>query len=211
MSDAAVTKEVLTPVTPVTAPLISLRAYARHRDVSATSVHRAIESGRLVKCVVRDAAGKFRGIDDVALADREWTESTDLAKAPTAVIERAEEQQHTPVDGSGEESATALDNSASAGTVDPERLSPLMRQKYWQAKTAELDYKRQVGELVDAKDIEAKIADEYSKVRTKMLGVARKAKAQLPHLTREDVATIDGLIREALQDIATGSDEEPSS
>jgi hypothetical protein len=192
--------------------LFSLRAYARHRDVSPTAVHRAIESGRLVKCVVRDAAGKFRGITDLALADREWAESTDLTKAPMSVIVHTE-QLGSPAATPGPAGADLPEPSAAVLEADSERLSlstATAREKHWKAKTAELDYKKQIGELVDAKEVEARIVDEYSRVRTKMLGVARKAKAQLPHLTREDVTTIDNLIREVLEDLARATDDEPT-
>ena len=195
MSDANVTKEVVTPVTPVTGT-VSLRAYARHRGVSATSVHRAVKSGRLVKSVTITAAGQ-PSINSIELADREWAESTDLTKAPPSVIERAEEHQVPDAGGDG----TAAIGVAT-GDVDPERLSPLMRQKYWQAKTAELEYKQSIGELVVAKEVEARMIDDYSQCRTKLLGIARKAKAALPHLTPADVATIDNLVREALEALA---------
>lgn len=185
---------------------MSLRAYARHRNVSATAVHRAIESGRLSQCVVRDGSGKFRGITDLELADREWVASTDLTKAPTAVIERAEEP-HTPTEVPGDDAA--LEVGAAAGAVDPERLSPLMRQKYWQAKTAELEYKKRIGELVDAKEVEARMTDEYSRCRTKLLGIARKAKAEMPELNHAQVLKIDNLVREALDGLAGAPLVEP--
>lgn len=202
MSDATETKKELTPVTPVTGPLFSLRAYARHRNVSATAVHRAIESGRLSQCVVRDAAGKFRGIKDLELADREWAGSTDLTKAPTAVIERAEDQQPQPPAEAASTDEPSVEQLAAASTVDPEKLSPLMRQKYWQAKTAELEYKKRIGELVDAKEVEARMIDEYSRCRTKLLGIARKAKAEMPELNHAQVLKIDNLVREALDGLA---------
>jgi hypothetical protein len=208
VSDVPETKKELTPVTPVTGPLFSLRAYARHRNVSATAVHRAIESGRLSQCVVRDAAGKFRGITDLELADREWAASTDLTKAPTVVIERAEDPQPTPDVTPTDESALEQ-LGAAVGIVDPERLSPLMRQKYWQAKTAELEYKKRIGELVDAKEVEARMVDEYSRCRTKLLGIARKAKAEMPELNHAQVLKIDNLVREALEGLAGAPLAEP--
>lgn len=200
MSDAAETKEVLTPVTAVTAPLFSMRAYARHRNVSATAVHRAIESGRLSTCVVRDAGGKFRGITDLELADREWAATTDLTKAPMSVIVRTEQLQQP-----SDEAPAPAEDSPGDPPADPDRMSlsdATAREKHWKAKTAELEYKKRIGELVDAKEVEARMLDEYSECRTKLLGIARKAKAALPHLTPVDVVTIDNLVREALEVLA---------
>jgi hypothetical protein len=56
---------------PATSPGLSLRAYARHRGVSAPAVLRAIRRGSLKASLVRDAEGHTR-IADVALADSEW-------------------------------------------------------------------------------------------------------------------------------------------
>jgi hypothetical protein len=121
------------------------------------------------------------------------------------VIERAEDPRGPaapPADAPGDDEALEQLGTAAAGTVDPERLSPLMRQKYWQAKTAELEYKRRIGELVDAKEVEARLTDEYSGCRTKLLGIARKAKAEMPELTHAQVLKIDTLVREALEGLA---------
>lgn len=178
-----------------------MRAYARHRGISATAVHRAVEQGRLVKSVVRDGAGKFLGISDAALADQEWAASTDLSKASTELLLR------TAAEGAG-----GLPGDAGDGTAvdDGETMTlsiALAKEKHWKALTAELDYKKRVGELVDATEVESRIIDEYSRLRTKLLGLARKAKASLPHLTREDVTVIDTLVREALEDLASATDE----
>lgn len=176
-----------------------MRAYARHRGMSATAVHRAVEQGRLVKSVVRDGAGKFLGISDAALADQEWAASTDVSKASTELLLRtAAEAAGAPAPG-----------DAVAAVEDGETMTlsiALAKEKHWKALTAELDYKKRVGELVDAAEVESRIIDEYSRLRTKLLGLARKAKASLPHLTREDVTAIDTLVREALEDLAGATD-----
>jgi phage terminase Nu1 subunit (DNA packaging protein) len=178
-----------------------MRAYARHRGISATAVHRAVEQGRIVKSVVRDGAGKFLGISDAALADQEWAASTDLSKASTELLLR------TAAEGAGGPPGAAGDGAA---VDDGETMTlsiALAKEKHWKALTAELDYKKRVGELVDATEVESRIIDEYSRLRTKLLGLARKAKASLPHLTREDVTVIDTLVREALEDLASATDE----
>ena len=174
-----------------------MRAYARHRGISATAVHRAVEQGRIVKSVVRDGAGKFLGISDAALADQEWAASTDMSKASTELLLRtAGEGASAPPPGD------AGDGTAADAGETMTLAVALAKEKHWKALTAELDYKKRVGELVDATEVESRIIDEYSRLRTKLLGLARKAKATLPHLTREDVTTIDNLVREAREDLA---------
>lgn len=70
---------------------ISIRAYARHRGVTDTAVHKAIRAGR----VTPEADGTI----DIDRADREWARNTDTPKKGTqqraesvAVRENAGEQ-----------------------------------------------------------------------------------------------------------------------
>jgi hypothetical protein len=51
---------------------VSLRAYARHRQVALSAVQKAIASGRITKT----ASGKI----EVASADRQWLANTDLGR-----------------------------------------------------------------------------------------------------------------------------------
>jgi hypothetical protein len=55
---------------------LSIRAYARHRGVSDTAVHKAIRAGRITP----EADGSV----DADRADREWAKNTDTPKAGTA-------------------------------------------------------------------------------------------------------------------------------
>jgi hypothetical protein len=182
---------------------VSVRAYARHRGASHQAVLRAIARGRLAAALTTiDGVTK---IADVALADQEWAATTDLSKAPDAVKVRAATarpaaQAETdgldladiPVDGD----ATILAKASA-------------REKHWRAELAELNYKQRSGELVNAAEMTATMADAFSTVRTKLLGVPSKAKQQLPHLTLADLATLDGIVREALEGLAT--DDPPVS
>jgi hypothetical protein len=178
------------------------------QGATVQAVLRAITRGRLNKSLVRDDAGKAIGINDVDLADAEWAGNTDLTKAPAAVVVKA-------MAAAGSSSSPSSSESSDDAPVDPNIVGSfqdaLAKEKHYKALEAELNYKKRVGELVEAKDVEARIVDEYARVRTKLLGVARKAKAQLPHLTREDVTTIDNLVREALEDLATSADEQAAS
>ncbi|MFJ9531245.1 hypothetical protein [Herbaspirillum sp. NPDC101396] len=53
---------------------VSLRAYARHREVALSAVQKAIRSGR----IQTTAAGKI----DVAAADAAWAANTDVSRLP---------------------------------------------------------------------------------------------------------------------------------
>lgn len=54
---------------------ISIRAYARHRGVTDTAVHKAIRAGRITP--------EADGTIDADRADREWARNSDVPKAGT--------------------------------------------------------------------------------------------------------------------------------
>lgn len=70
--------------------LITQAAYARHRGVTKTAVHAAVQSER-----IRLVNGKV----DVAQADRDWAENTDAAK-----------QVHVGKNGNGQSYGSFSDN-----------------------------------------------------------------------------------------------------
>lgn len=201
----------------------SFRSYARHRGTSVTSVMRAVKRRRLDRSVARDGSGKPIGITDFALAEAEWSANTDLTKAPTYVKERAGSRQASaapapapanpdapvtppvtpevidqePADGIGPRGLTLLDASA--------------LEKDWRARLLELEYRQKTGELVDRKAIEAKVFDLFSNCRTKLLALPIKAKAALPQLSRADVAVLERIIREALEELATPAQKDAAA
>jgi hypothetical protein len=187
---------------------MSVRAYARHRGSSHQAVLRAIARGRLSAALTTvDGVTK---IADVALADQEWAATTDLSKAPDAVKVRAATMT---VAYTGVERATAMPSSLATGggyadipveSTDATNLATASaREKHWRAELAELNYKQRAGELVNAADMTAAMADAFSTVRTKLLGLPSKAKQQLPHLTLAELATLDAIVREALEGLAS--------
>ena len=184
---------------------MSLRDYARRRGVSPMAVSRAVTAGRLTKSVVRDAKGDPK-IADADLADREWEATTDYSRAPGTVKERAAAERLDGAHGTvaGRKSA-ARPRPAVVDDGMPEELSlaeESAKEKHWKARIAELEFRERSGELVDAKAMEAKLADMFTTVRTKLLGLPTRAKQQLPHLTASDVTLLDSLVREALEGLA---------
>jgi hypothetical protein len=192
---------------PVSPPPMSLRAYARHRHTSATSVLRAIAGGRLKDCLVR--VNGVEQIGDVALADAEWERHTDLSRAPGYVKERAAVAASATGAPAGDlplVSATTGDSGEEPGPVAARRGMSVTEasaaEKYWKAKLAELDYQTKMGELVSASAVAIRVAQVFSLCRTKLLAVPSKAKSAMPDITHAQIATLDGLIRQALEDLA---------
>lgn len=191
----------------------SFRSFARRQKTSATSVIRAIKSGRLDKSLARDAVGKPVGIADVALADREWAENQNLAKTPHKFKTRDGEipapstpapTRSTTVTAPVTPPVTAAATEPSEEDSDavPKNLNDaLIIEKNWSAKLKELDFRKKSGELIEVKDVEARMADDYGACRIKMLAIASKAKTQLG-LSHQQAIGLERMIREACESLS---------
>lgn len=168
---------------------MSQREYAKRRGVSQAAVSRAIRSGRLVRSVTPSG-----GIADAELADREWDANTDLTEAPAYVRERAAAR-----------AATAVPAPSEPVPVEPQPGGTLSENNaakaYWQARMAKLDYLEAAKELVPAADVDAKLRAVFHVSRTKLLTLPSRAKTLLG-LTPQQVARLDDLTRELLEDLA---------
>lgn len=77
------------------------------------------------------------------------------------------------------------------------------REKYWKAKMAELKFREADGELIDIQTVKKEWTAILSTVRGKLLAVPSKVKLRVPALTADDVMTLQDMIREALEELAT--------
>lgn len=192
---------------------MSCRAYAKRRGVSAMAVSVAIRDGRLVKSVIRDQFGVPK-IGNPDLADQEWEANTDHikriyaaglssldrpapaaappdARASTVIIDAEPPRRGRPPKVDGDETIASA----------TERL------KSAQANLAELKFRQTAGELVEAAAVEREWADLLSQVRTKLLAIPSRVKQQIPALSVADVATVETLVREALEDLVSAEGE----
>lgn len=78
------------------------------------------------------------------------------------------------------------------------------RKEAAQAALAEDELRRKRGQLIEAGKIEAKLTTVFSGCRNKLLGVPSRARQQDPTLTAAQLALLEQLIREALEDLAAG-------
>jgi hypothetical protein len=133
-------------------PLLSVRAYAKHRGVSHTAVQKAIADGR----ITRRKDGKI----DSARADKQWAERTDHSKPLNSVtgdpkLRRKPGAPSTPMGATRPRRAAALpagDEPAPGNGHDPEPLSSYAksrgeREKFL-AKMARLNYEREAGLVI---------------------------------------------------------------
>ena len=177
------------------APPMSLRSYATRRGVSAMAVSNAVKTCRLVKSVVR-VKGQPK-IRDAELADREWDASTDLSKAPAYVKERADARAGTttrsppPPDGHEVFLGMSLSEASAA-------------EKVYKAQLAEIDLAERRGELIAVAELEARLVTLFASCKTKLLGIPSRARQADPTLSSVQVAIVESLVREALEDLAEG-------
>ncbi len=167
----------------------SFGAYARHRGCSRQAVSRAWKAGRLQASVALIDGRPT--IPDFDRADLEWAENSDYRRQPARI------------DGD------SLEGDEGDDQAEP-YAGAAAREKHWRAELAELQYKQRAGELVNAAEMATEMANTFSTVRSKLLGLPSKAKQALPHLTLEDLATLDDIVREALEAIATEQNGETS-
>lgn len=164
--------------------MMGLREYARHRASKGLpggtlrAVQVAIESGRLQASITPEK--KIRDADE---ADAEWAAAT--------------ASDHVPLTGP----------TAPAGDPDRASTNDLVearaRREAAQASIREMELAQRRGELVPAKAIEDHLANVFARCRTKLLGVSARARQRDPSLSAQQLVLIEGLIREALEDLAS--------
>ena len=162
---------------------MSLRRFAEWAGVSLKAVQRRIEAGALPTSTQK-ILGDWMVLD-AELAIAEW-------------------QAHTRPRVSSE-----LDGAEDDDPPTPTALaatSPLaaaaLRERLARAETMELELKRRSGEVVPIRHVEMRWTARVLGARTKFLGFPTQAKQRLPHLTVADLAVLDQLVREVLEELA---------
>ncbi len=171
---------------PAAKPL-SQRAYAIHRGCALSAVQRAIKDGRLSFSLTTNPQGHKKIISAEA-ADREWASNTRSGAA----------DDQAPLD--------AIADHDSMSFNEARRLREIETWLIMKAKRMgeELTLAERSGDVIPIDEARQTVLDEYMSVKTKLLGLATRAKQRLPHLTEPDIRELDGLVREALEALANG-------
>lgn len=165
---------------------ISIRAYARHRGVTDTAVHKAIRTGR----VTPEADGTI----DVDRADREWARNTDTQKKGTQ--QRAESV--TVRESTGEQ--TAALPSGGTSLLQARTVNEVVK-----AQTNKVRLARLKGELVDRPQAIAHVFKLARSERDAWLNWPARVSAQMaaklgidPHPMH---VALEAAVREHLQEL----------
>jgi hypothetical protein len=160
-------------------PLLSLRAYAKHRGVSLAAVQKAIRSGRI--------ATTSDGMIDSDQADAEWKAKTRpgqrrAERAPSATREQAE----APV----------------SGGLDYFRARAI-RENYL-ARLAKIEFEEKTAKLISRDEVQVAAFTKARTVRDNLLNIPDRLAATLAAEADPDKIhqTLTGEIRKALDELA---------
>lgn len=158
----------------------------------------AIKTGRLKQSLTK--AGRIRNAVE---ADAEWLRTTKADRVP---LTGPTSPRRFEIDDDDE--APAATTSEPVGPAAPPPVNELAaartRREAVNADLAEIELARQRGELVLARDVEAKLADAFLRVRTRLLGVTVRAREADPTISDEQHRLYEALIREALEELSDG-------
>lgn len=168
---------------------ISIRAYARHRGVTDTAVHKAIRSGRITP--------EGDGTIDIARADSEWARNTEGVRtgtrAPAVRVPMAEAGEA----GAG---ASAALPSGGASLLQARTVNEVVK-----AQTNKVRLARLKGELVDRTQAIAHVFKLARAERDAWLNWPSRVSAEMaarlgvePHPVH---VALDAAVREHLQEL----------
>ncbi len=164
---------------------ISIRAYARHRGVSDTAVHKAIRAGRITP--------EPDGSIDANRADLEWASNSDNPKVGTT--KRAEK---VTIKESNNDSSSVL--PAAMGTGGTSLLQARTVNEVVKAQTNKVRLARLKGELVDRPQAIAHVFKLARAERDAWLNWPARVSAQLAAKLDVDAHTLHVLLETAVRE-----------
>ena len=160
-------------------PLITRAEAARQMGVTVQAVYGAIKEGRLTP--IKDEKGKILINSDTLM--NEWTRNSQFMRVKTTSYKpKAERNKDT--------------------MSYPEYNESKARTEHLKAEMMEIERKKLEDELVSAEEVKEQWVNIVTVARTKLLGIATKAKQRLPDLDTNAIACIDDIVREALEELS---------
>lgn len=177
---------------------LSLRKYAAHRKASGLpggtlrAVQEAIANGRLTTSLTED-----KQIRDAHEADAEWAAST--------------KADYVPLTGPSSPIATSSPATSSGNGLAEARA----RREAAQAELRELELAKQRGELLPLEEfeerleqVEERMKTAFTRCRNKLLAIPARARQRDPSLSARQMTLLEGLVRDALVELADTSAED---
>lgn len=170
---------------------------------SRNQLYRKLDSGELAS-VEKD--GK-RYVDSEGLKERWAAINRQRVDSPRSRRPRpapAAPSSSTPPPAEPSKPARQARPVATADEPAPDYNESRARAEFEKANLLELERKTKEGLLLRREDAEHAWARAVNLTRTKLLGVPSVAKQRIPHLELEEVELLTQLIREALEELASG-------
>ncbi len=180
---------------------ISIRAYARHRGVTDTAVHKAIRSGR----VTPEADGTI----DADQADAQWERNTSAPKTGTQrptvkvkvpEVDGAERSNTGSAGGIGSTGATNVGGTGGTSLLQARTVNEVVK-----AQTNKVRLARLKGELVDRPQAIAHVFKLARSERDAWLNWPARISAQMAARLEVDAHTmhvsLESAVREHLQEL----------
>jgi len=160
-------------------PLLSLRAYAKHRGVSHAAVQKAIRSGRI--------ATNADGLIDSERADAEWNAKTRPGQRRTKTASA------TPSEQAEVPAAAGLDYFRARA----------IRENYL-ARLAKIEFEEKTAKLISRDEVQVAAFTKARTVRDNLLNIPDRLAATLAAESDADKAhqILTGEIRKALDELA---------
>lgn len=187
---------------------ISLGEFAERVGMRLHSIRAAVLDGRIPPNLIDEQPMKGgrtkRMIRDPVAAERALKANTDPAKRGAA--KNPEWKPSKPAASARHEDGNDGDNDDDGGPVHAKNAPKIVESRAvteaYKARMARLEYEEAAGKLVNAEEFRTKFATLITTARTHMMAVPSKAKGRIPHLSIDDIAVLNQLIREALEDLS---------
>lgn len=165
--------------------LVSLREYARVRGVTLNAVQKAVASGRISIAKKEEHGNQVWKFVDPDIADKEWNENTDpiqqrvatrgdmgkidtSIRTPTARNSDNAQVDLFPVESKAPVGGKSKNETGSNGDIYNKARGV---KGIWEARQAELDYKKDAGKLVDIDELRPKLFNVAAQAQEKILNV----------------------------------------
>lgn len=184
---------------------MGIKQYARHRarlDLpggTPAAVRRAIKAGRLATSLTADGAK----IQSARAADAEWAATTKAEYVPlTGPAAPAAPASSSPALGRSAPRKRTRKRTPDDAPPINDLATARARREAAVAALAEIELAEKRGELVRARDMESHMADVFLRCRTRLLGMPLRLRQQDPTLTLAQLVLVEGLLVEALEELA---------
>jgi hypothetical protein len=192
---------------------VTLSEFARHVGVSRQAVAKVVAKGGLGDLVVWSTGPKGKrvgAIADVEKATLVWRSRSGSTSVPAAQL-NGRLSAHARAAKRGQAASSPASPRAHQAPPDdgePEEDDPLesiamarLQLESYKAKLERLEFEKGTGLVVETAKAKEIYGRQIQAAKTKFMAVARLARGRIPHLTIDDVMTIEDLCREALEEL----------